>query len=285
MRRPPPTEIARARRRAAAGRPRRLAVRAQPPPRGGSRPSGRRGRREVGRRERPSWPRGRRLPPAPRRPHDREAGRRTQRAWQALRQHDCPERRARIRAAETREGVENGELLTQRLLDAEAGEAPPQRLERRDRRLQRTRDNLGTDGLDIRRPRLLDRFEQIVVRKRRHGRRGRRSRRLRGEAGCHPAAVRRTGRAGSASLPGPNARGRIAPARGRCPMASSSSTGADERTEHSMSSVRAACGRSGDVAAKHRSRQHRRSCGPEAIALRAVSPGMTKTAELGCGHS
>ncbi len=188
MRRPPPTEIARARRRAAAGRPRRLAVRAQPPPRGGSRPSGRRGRREVGRRERPSWPRGRRLPPAPRRPHDREAGRRTQRAWQALRQHDCPERRARIRAAETREGVENGELLTQRLLDAEAGEAPPQRLERRDRRLQRTRDNLGTDGLDIRRPRLLDRFEQIVVRKRRHGRRGRRSRRLRGEAGCHPAA-------------------------------------------------------------------------------------------------
>ena len=68
-----------------------------------------------------------------------------------------------MRAAETREGLENSKLLPERLLDAEAGEAPPQRLERRDRRRQATRDDLRADGLDVRRPRLRDRFEQIVV--------------------------------------------------------------------------------------------------------------------------
>ena len=113
---------------------------------------------------------------------------RQQRGRQAFRQHDSPERRARIRAAETREGFENGELLTERLLDAEAGEALPQHLERRDRRLQGTRDDLRADGLDIRRSRLLGRFEQIVVRKRLHGCRGRPSHWLRDAAGYHPAA-------------------------------------------------------------------------------------------------
>ena len=56
----------------------------------------------------------------------------------------------RIRAAETREGFENGKLLTERLLDAEAGEAPLQRFERRNRRLQAMQDDLRADGLDVR---------------------------------------------------------------------------------------------------------------------------------------
>ena len=63
-------------------------------------------------------------------------GGRQKRGRQALPQHNPPERRACIGAAEPCEGVDNRKLFAQRLLDAESGEAPPERFEGRNRRLK-----------------------------------------------------------------------------------------------------------------------------------------------------
>ena len=124
-------------------------------------------------------------------------GGRQERGRQALPQHDPLERRARIRAAEPGEGVDNRELLAERLLDAESGEAPPERFERRNRRPKGAGEDLRADRLDIRRSRVRDELEQIVIREGVHrggggggraGGGGGRGRRLRELVMLHPAA-------------------------------------------------------------------------------------------------